>query len=229
MINQDDLQAFAMAATHIESINLTLAVMVGCSDDQIKTVKNLVSGWSDAISHPLLMLGICAELELNRLEDKVAVHTMAYGVLKSKIEDESTTRSRDRFSWELIKQVRLIREDSKPVEEVDATKSQLEKACGPAIEAVVKQYGQHNSRPSTPNVKSVIQSMPTSGASTDPDPSGTNSPRMMDSTATTATLTIPGSVVTQRSLGDRVQELAETTDLFQVRFNDIVPTRRAER
>lgn len=77
-INPKSHQAFAVAATHFESCQFTFSIMVGCTDDQINNVKRLVAGWQDASGHPLLMLGICAELELNRLENLIGKQRRAY-------------------------------------------------------------------------------------------------------------------------------------------------------
>ena len=115
--------------------------MVGCTDDQINNVKRLVAGWQDASGHPLLMLGICAELELNRLENLIGKQRLAYQGLMEKIEDDAVSVGHDRFSWELIKEVRSIRDESKTVEEeTETTKLQLSKAILPGIKTLLDQY-----------------------------------------------------------------------------------------
>ncbi|KAI1853179.1 hypothetical protein JX266_001885 [Neoarthrinium moseri] len=158
MTNQSDTQAYAMAATHIACKKLTLAVMIGCSDAQIRIVKRLVKGWSDAIGHPLLMLGVCAELELNRLEDLVGAQTQRYVELMASIEAERVSAGHHGFSWELIQRVRATREASKKAEEeVDTARSQLEKAHKPAIDALMQRYAPPNPSSSRPNTPSGAQ------------------------------------------------------------------------
>ena len=140
-INPKSHQAFAVAATHFESCEFTFSIMVGCTDDQINNVKRLVAGWQDASGHPLLMLGICAELELNRLENLIGKQRLAYQGLMEKIEDDAVSVGHDRFSWELIKEVRSIRDESKTVEEeTETTKLQLSKAILPGIKTLLDQY-----------------------------------------------------------------------------------------
>ncbi|KAI1284412.1 hypothetical protein F5Y07DRAFT_393382 [Xylaria sp. FL0933] len=41
--------AFALAATHFQTHNVTFAVMVGCSKNQINKVESLVQDWGDAV------------------------------------------------------------------------------------------------------------------------------------------------------------------------------------
>jgi hypothetical protein len=229
MTNQDDPQAFAMAATYIESRKLTLAVMVGCSDDQIKDVKDLVGGWRDAMSHPLLMLGVCAELELNRLEDRVGKQTRDYVDLMNEIESERATRGHDRFSWELIKKVRSIREASKLAEEeVDATKSQLEKACVPAIQSVIEKNAPPAPSQSKSDKGSVTGLAATSSAPKSRGDSGATTPSASSSAATPVATTPSSSKTEPHSDGivttsaDSSDDLTEITGLFRERFNDIL-------
>lgn len=129
--------AFALAATHFESRNLTLAIMFSCSDEQINSIRGLVDTWKDAIGHPLLMLGIYAELQLDRLVAIANTRYEEYEKLIEEVELEPDKKGKDRFSWEMIKKVRLSRELSKKVEEeVRTTKHQLSKARSSALRAL---------------------------------------------------------------------------------------------
>jgi hypothetical protein len=152
-INAKSHQAFAVAATHFDSCRFTFSIMVGCTDDQISNVKRLVAGWQDASGHPLLMLGICAELELNRLENLIGKQRLAYENLMEKIEDDAVGIGHDRFSWKLIKEVRSIRDESKKVEEeTETTKLQLSKAILPGIATLLDQYSDDGTMNSVENL-----------------------------------------------------------------------------
>ena len=63
---------FALASTHFENAKLTLAIMIGCSMEQIRKVHRLIESAEDCITHPFLMLGICGELHLDRLKKLVS-------------------------------------------------------------------------------------------------------------------------------------------------------------
>ncbi|KAI0849269.1 hypothetical protein F5Y00DRAFT_261739 [Daldinia vernicosa] len=135
-----DENSFAMAGTHFDRKNTTLGVMFSCSDSQIYRIKGLVNTWKDAIGHPLLMLGIYAELQLDRLVTMVNKRYDEYQKLMDDVESEAANDAKDRFSWKTIRTVRLNREESKKVEEeVEATKLQLSKACSSALKTLQTQ------------------------------------------------------------------------------------------
>jgi hypothetical protein len=136
---------FAIASTHVERVHLTLAIMIGCSREQIKRVGELVRGSEDAIRHPLLMLGICAELQLDRLKELV-LDTVTMGLETTRrleaTRDDTTGptahQHRGEITWDLINQVRTRRDKSKRAEEeVKATKRQLSKALPPALGSLI--------------------------------------------------------------------------------------------
>lgn len=62
---------FALSATHFKNANLTLAVVLGATPQQVCKVEDLLSHAQEAIGHPLLMLGLSAELMLDLLTDSV--------------------------------------------------------------------------------------------------------------------------------------------------------------
>lgn len=171
--------------------------MVGCTDDQINNVKRLVAGWQDASGHPLLMLGICAELELNRLENLIGKQRRAYENLMEKIEDNGVSIGHDRFSWELIKEVRSIRDESKTVEEeTETTKLQLSKAILPGIATLLAQYTNDGTS--------------RGGENLDTRPSAATTPA--------AATTTPTPIAIRQNR----ETFVEITNLFSVRFNDIL-------
>lgn len=129
---------FALAATHIESRCFTYSVMVGCSSDQIRKVKRLVEEWEEGAKHPLMMLGVCAELHLQRVEALVSKRSDEY---KQLMEELDKSRDIKHFHWETIDRVQLVREKSIRVEEeINTTKSQLSKACLSGVKTLLDQY-----------------------------------------------------------------------------------------
>ncbi|PMD48055.1 hypothetical protein L207DRAFT_559805 [Hyaloscypha variabilis F] len=142
---------FAIASTHVERVHLTLAIMIGCSKGQIKRVQELVQGSEDAIRHPLLMLGICAELLLDRLKELVSdavtkgletTRNYIYLYTLEATRDDTTRpnayQHKGDVTWDLINQVRARRDQSRRVEEeVKTTKRQLSKALPPALGSLI--------------------------------------------------------------------------------------------
>ncbi|KAI0893405.1 hypothetical protein F4806DRAFT_505072, partial [Annulohypoxylon nitens] len=128
---------FAMASTHFENRNLTLGVMFGCSDDQVERIQNLINTWEDAMEHPFLMLGISAQLQLDRIVTMVTTSYNDYLEILKKVEKEAQGKGKDRFSWATINEVRSTREKGKMVEEeVQETKRQLSKARQSALDTL---------------------------------------------------------------------------------------------
>lgn len=62
---------FAISSTHFKKANLTLAVVLGATPGQVDKVTALLANADEAIGHPLLMLGLAAELMLDNLVDPV--------------------------------------------------------------------------------------------------------------------------------------------------------------
>lgn len=61
-----DARNFALASTHFKKRRLTFVVILGASDLEMKRTKELLEQAEDAIDHPLLGLGLCAELQFER-------------------------------------------------------------------------------------------------------------------------------------------------------------------
>jgi hypothetical protein len=64
----DDL---ALSATYLYDIGLTVAVIYGCNDKQTKNIVRRLQNSGEAVSYPLLIVGIFTELERERLLDSV--------------------------------------------------------------------------------------------------------------------------------------------------------------
>ncbi|EPE35037.1 hypothetical protein GLAREA_10732 [Glarea lozoyensis ATCC 20868] len=120
--------------------------MMGCSQNQIEKVQELLKFSEKGIKHSLLMIGICAELHLDRLTTlvgkykakcKEAIELINPSNTETILEEHSNTEKeethldgpRREITWDFIEKVRFNRDQSKRAEEeVRATQRQLEKA-----------------------------------------------------------------------------------------------------
>ncbi|KAK0611743.1 hypothetical protein B0T14DRAFT_439727 [Immersiella caudata] len=71
MTSADFQHNFALSATQFDERCLTLMVVLGATDEQVQKVEDLLRNADDALGHPLLMLGLCAELLLQHMQDIV--------------------------------------------------------------------------------------------------------------------------------------------------------------
>ncbi|KAI1264606.1 hypothetical protein F5Y18DRAFT_436512 [Xylariaceae sp. FL1019] len=132
--------AFAMAATHFESRHFTFAIMVGYNDAQIGKVRSLLSSYPNSLSHPFLMLSICAELQLRRLEELVVTQAAIYLSLdKTRLHIRGTTRPNG-SGWDIINELQARENLKHAEEEVVAIKYQLEKACVQGVSQLLESY-----------------------------------------------------------------------------------------
>lgn len=143
---QFGLESFALASTYIESRNLTLSILFGCSSERITRVHNLLLGAESAIKHPYLMLGVSAELQLARLQDlvwdKARKCLETTRMLEATMQDQSATQNasspESEITWDLIDRVCRNRDElQRAEEEVKATKRQLSKALPPALRSSI--------------------------------------------------------------------------------------------
>jgi hypothetical protein len=68
---------FSLSCTYFSSSRLSLAVLYACDSDQVERVKQLVQMSPEVASHPLLMVGIFAELQLSRMRKMMSeVHRL---------------------------------------------------------------------------------------------------------------------------------------------------------
>ncbi|KAJ3578757.1 hypothetical protein NPX13_g1802 [Xylaria arbuscula] len=203
--------AFALAATHFQTRNFTFAIMVGCSARQIRRVKSLVQGWKDAVGHPLLMLGICAELHLERLEGLTVKQANVYQNLLKSVHTNAIGKNDDKFSWRLIEEVRDAREEGKKVEaEVNTTRLQLSNAVSSSICKLLAQYDTEL-KPSNDTYSELTR-----------DRKGKSVDRSTASSGSTATFNGDGASGTTADPQHELELKIETTHLFEERFNDIL-------
>lgn len=195
-----DERGFALAATHIESRSFTYAVMVGCSSHQIKRVERLVKNGGESVKHPLLMLGVCAELHLDRLQALVRDLSAKY---KDLIDELNKSIETKKIRLETIQKVQSMRDESRRVEEeISTTKSQLSRACTSGVKTLLDRYkvaAEGSQSPSSPAPSTEASLSPTVGNQTPP------------STAAGQTASIPVP-----------PEAMELTNLFDERFQDIL-------
>ncbi|KAI1109797.1 hypothetical protein F5Y14DRAFT_431134 [Nemania sp. NC0429] len=144
MTPSNALDAFCFASTHFESKRFTSAVMIGCSEKQIELVGKYVSLLGDSYRHPLLMVGIFAELQLKRFEQVVSKLKTDHRKLREELlnaKDDGNAANDGaygvqpdgtmaKFSWDLIKKVLSTHDELQEVQaEIELEKRQLERAC----------------------------------------------------------------------------------------------------
>jgi hypothetical protein len=61
--------SISLSCTYFAASKLSLAVIYGCTPGQVHRVEQLLEGCSEVASHPLLMVGVFAELQFKRMED----------------------------------------------------------------------------------------------------------------------------------------------------------------
>jgi hypothetical protein len=130
-----DNTPFALASTHVTSAKATFAIIFGCSDEQVEKVHSLLERSDEGIKHSLLMIGICAELHLDRLKTLVdnkvfqcakTTRLIDPGEASGTHHDDGSAEPKREITWDLIERVRRSRNESKRAEEeVKATTRQL--------------------------------------------------------------------------------------------------------
>ena len=65
------LESFSLSCTYFSAPKLTLAVFYSCNSTQLRRITQLLRGSPEVASHPLLMLGVFAELQLSRMGEVV--------------------------------------------------------------------------------------------------------------------------------------------------------------
>jgi len=105
MVTSDEIaDNFALASTHFKKKGLTFIVILGASTSQMRRTKELLKQAEDAIDHPLLGLGLCAELQFER--DKRTVENNVDECIKITTELERALQHQDEVGVQLINKVR---------------------------------------------------------------------------------------------------------------------------
>ncbi len=69
--------SFSLSCTHFNASKLNLAVVYSCGSDQVRRVTQLLRMYPEVASHPLLMVGVFVELQLNQMQNLVReVHSV---------------------------------------------------------------------------------------------------------------------------------------------------------
>jgi hypothetical protein len=105
MVTSDEFpDNFALASTHFNKRKLTFVVILGASFWELERTKELLEQAEDAIDHPLLGLGLCAELQFER--DKRLVENTVDECIEITTELERALQDQDEVSVQLINKVR---------------------------------------------------------------------------------------------------------------------------
>ncbi|KAK0701526.1 hypothetical protein B0T21DRAFT_378826 [Apiosordaria backusii] len=119
--------SLAISSTYFEKFNLTVAVIFGCSNDQMKRVEQLLAMSPEVKSHPLLTVGIFAELEKDRMRDIVGSSVAACDIAISKLgldSDSPPVAKRDFIFNKALRDARIMTKMAE--EEVRTTKGLLQ-------------------------------------------------------------------------------------------------------
>jgi hypothetical protein len=142
---------FAVASTYIESAKMTLAIMIGCSARQVDKVQESINCTEDAIRHPLLILGICTELQLKRLESLVEDRALSCFRTMRKFEEANRLGPNRKYNGDipkLISDVCYSREAIKIAsDEIKATKRQLIKALPSSLNSAMNLFDTDDGNP----------------------------------------------------------------------------------
>ena len=73
----DRAGSFSLSCTHFSASKLNLAVVYSCDSNQVQRVTQLLRTYPEVASHPLLMVGVFVELQLNQMQNLVReVHSV---------------------------------------------------------------------------------------------------------------------------------------------------------
>ncbi|KAK3320370.1 hypothetical protein B0T19DRAFT_488480 [Cercophora scortea] len=134
-VASSDLKWFGtigISSTYFRDLKLTAAAIYGCDEGQMERVEALLRASPEVRSHPLLMVGVFAELQRDRLEEMVdgVIAESDAIVMSLPVDSKSTERAgkKKEFSRNLNRRLRQCRVDIKEVEEeLKSTKAQLRK------------------------------------------------------------------------------------------------------
>jgi len=120
-------EGFAVSTSHFKEAKLTLAVVLGATEKQIGRVEVLLGNAQEAIGHPLLMLGLSAELLLDLLTDPI--EKMRDRCVKVTRKCQEMLNDSDSHGTDHAMEVETIRSETSHLdEEVKTSKKSLHKA-----------------------------------------------------------------------------------------------------
>lgn len=120
-------EGFAVSTSHFKQAKLTLAVVLGATEQQVGRIEFLLRNADEAIGHPLLMLGLSAELLLDLLTDLIEhMRDKCIQVTRKCREMLNDTSSQ---GTDYAMEVETIRSETSHLdEEVQTSKQSLQKA-----------------------------------------------------------------------------------------------------
>jgi hypothetical protein len=133
----------AISSTHFRHSKLTVAVIFGCTKEQVARIEELLHYAPEVKSHPLLMIGVFAELYRDRVYRIVRDAVADCDIATMKLGLNGTTRPQVRRSFELSRELRNCRlKTKKAEEEVRSTQGQLHKMM-----QHIEEYASRTQRP----------------------------------------------------------------------------------
>ncbi|KAK3937002.1 hypothetical protein QBC46DRAFT_268482, partial [Diplogelasinospora grovesii] len=129
--------SMAISSTHFRRSKLTVAVVYGCDDEIMGKIEALLGGWPEVKNHPLLMMGIFAELQRDRIQILVRDITDSWLGLTIESRISPWDRRARPLTWDENQSLREHRHITDEVEdEVRVTKLQLQKTISQIDETV---------------------------------------------------------------------------------------------
>ncbi|KFA73447.1 hypothetical protein S40288_10887 [Stachybotrys chartarum IBT 40288] len=117
---------FAMSSTHFIREDLSLAVFLGSTAEQVDQVDLLLQMGDEGIGHPYLVLGLCIELLLSRLRAIVETNVRDCIATTRRVLKEGRDSGKTPMGWSLIDKIRQSRMRSQQIkEEIETTKRHL--------------------------------------------------------------------------------------------------------
>ncbi|KAL2162459.1 hypothetical protein VTH06DRAFT_7372 [Thermothelomyces fergusii] len=107
----------AIASTHFRRSKLSVGVIFGCTVQQMNKVEKLLRQSPEVKGHPLLLVGLFAELTLDRVTEIVRHAVADCDIATMKLGLHGETRPEMRRSFELSRELRNCRLNTKKAEE----------------------------------------------------------------------------------------------------------------
>ncbi|GAB1313737.1 hypothetical protein MFIFM68171_03947 [Madurella fahalii] len=132
MTSTDRPHNISMSSTYFTKRRLSVAVIYNCNNDQKLRVEELLGDSPEVSSHPLLMVGIFAELQRDRVQKRVtAVNRVGDEIIEEVdrvlVERAEDVKSNSGKIWKFLKILQQCIANSKTAEEeVRAVRRQLE-------------------------------------------------------------------------------------------------------
>jgi hypothetical protein len=109
----------AVSSTYFAETRQTLAVIYGCNPKQMERVERLLRGSPEVHSHPMLVIGLFAELQCNRLDGLVRALEDDLESINDELQlrQDDVPEDRRNLSWAASLRIGRFRQDAKKVEE----------------------------------------------------------------------------------------------------------------